>query len=394
MNQFVLPFKKLYTFVENFRFTNKIKGIFAVVFLLLITSIVLSMFYLSNIKVFSEETTTAYLKSMNLSHQLEVLVTNEESLLSKHFLSDANIPTYLFSLRQNHHELKNVIDEIERNAFDDNLKENINLLKKHSVEVDQMLDELWNSAGTDRSNYETILSHYTFIKNTAIEISNYSSNRYDSVRYTAIKIINNSLIINAVLSAFFILIFILCFLLIMRISATMELRAARDPLTGLFNRRVLDEKIKQLVAAAENGGYRFSLVMLDIDHFKKINDTYGHKTGDKVLKELAVLLNTFASPGNMVARYGGEEIALVLANTGITKAHLASEHLRKLVEKHIFSTDDGTPINVTVSLGVAEFNRNADLVKEADSALYRSKSNGRNQVNVASNTQGLLVIQV
>ncbi|GEM_PF-6815219 len=350
---------------------------------MLLSSCIVSIFYLNKIKTFSEYTAATYLECMELSHQLEVSATNEESLLSKYLLSNTDSPVYIFALRQNHNELKQIINDINEHAFDDNLKENITLLKKHEIELDKLLSELLDSDVSDKSRYQSVLSHYSFIRNASVEISNYSSNRYETARLNTIKLVDSSLVISSILSFLFLMILAFCFAFILKISTTLELKTIRDPLTGILNRRALDEKLRTLTLYNEHSKIPFSLIMIDIDHFKNTNDTYGHQTGDKVLIDMAALLDSFIRPGDFVARYGGEEIALLLVDTGLDEAFMIAERLRNSVENHQFTTAEDTPLNVTASFGVAEFSRQTDLIKEADTALYKAKSNGRNRVCIS-----------
>jgi diguanylate cyclase (GGDEF)-like protein len=370
----------MHILIDDFKFTNKIKIIFVVVFLLLLSSSFISIYYLNNIKVFSEYTTAKYLKCMDLAYQLERSSLNEESLLSKSFLSST--PTYIFSLQQSHYDLKQAIDDLEQYAFDDSLKENIKLLKEHENDLNKMLQELWNSGSLERAKYESISSQYTFIKNTSADIVSYVSDSYDTARAKSIEIIIHSIIITTVLSTTFLIIFVICFIQMLRISKDIELRTILDPLTGLFNRRAFDNKLQQLCNQTNNK-ITFSLLMIDIDFFKKVNDTYGHQTGDKVLIDIANLLTMTVRSRDFVARYGGEEMTILLAYTDLDQAYLLAERLRKAVEDYIFVAVDGTKLHVTISMGVSQVNKekpNCDIVGEADSALYDSKSNGRNQV--------------
>lgn len=165
----------------------------------------------------------------------------------------------------------------------------------------------------------------------------------------------------------------------------LELLAQTDPLTKLLNRRALNERL-----AAEMGRVRrydtvVSILLIDLDHFKLINDTYGHLTGDSVLVEAAVQLERGVRAVDIVARYGGEEFVVVLPETTPAGAAAFAERLRELMESHEFAADRGTPLRLTVSIGVASFpgfgvEAVDDLFAAADQALYRAKAEGRNRV--------------
>lgn len=159
--------------------------------------------------------------------------------------------------------------------------------------------------------------------------------------------------------------------------------ATTDGLTGLFNHRVFQEKLDEVIARANRSQLRFSLALTDIDFFKKINDTYGHPTGDKVLKGLSSLLKKMARETDIVARYGGEEFAIIMEGTDELGAFTFAERIRKEVEKLVFDGEEKT-FGITISMGIATFfldtTQKKELIGCADQALYYAKKNGRNQV--------------
>jgi diguanylate cyclase (GGDEF)-like protein len=160
-----------------------------------------------------------------------------------------------------------------------------------------------------------------------------------------------------------------------RLFEEMKLSSLHDPLTGLGNRRYMKRQIDHYINAAKRYGRRLSLVMLDIDHFKCYNDTYGHVKGDMVLSDLAVLLRGQMRDADQIFRYGGEEFLIMLPETDLHDACIAAERLRKAVER------EGL---VTISLGVAsydDFVQTSDvLITNTDTALYVAKQKGRNRV--------------
>jgi diguanylate cyclase (GGDEF)-like protein len=159
--------------------------------------------------------------------------------------------------------------------------------------------------------------------------------------------------------------------------------ASHDALTGLMNRRSLNSVLTREIARSKRNQASLAVAMLDIDHFKQINDVYGHKTGDDVLIELAQLLRQNLRESDVVARYGGEEFALVLPETTCLEALALLDRLRRLVQGHRF-TRAGKSLKVTISLGVTQFDLQrhdlTSLLEEADLGLYQSKRSGRNQV--------------
>lgn len=157
--------------------------------------------------------------------------------------------------------------------------------------------------------------------------------------------------------------------------------ARTDALTGLANRRALDQEIARRHGEFQRDGKNLSLVLIDVDHFKRFNDTYGHQAGDRVLCGLAQVLLQEARELDLVARYGGEEFSLVLPETTTAEAVAFCERIRKAVESRKFHFS-GTDLRVTISLGVAQLRVDeevAALIQRSDAALYASKEAGRNR---------------
>jgi diguanylate cyclase (GGDEF)-like protein len=161
-------------------------------------------------------------------------------------------------------------------------------------------------------------------------------------------------------------------------------QSLRDPLTGLYNRRYMEDALERYVNLAERNGAQTSVVLLDLDNFKRLNDEHGHAKGDAVLRDVAVQLVGGLRPSDVVCRYGGEEIIAILPDCGLDDAMLKAEALRLRVEA--LSEVHGLPISA--SFGVAAIpetsTTSADLVAMADSALYLAKSGGKNRVAKAA----------
>lgn len=158
--------------------------------------------------------------------------------------------------------------------------------------------------------------------------------------------------------------------------------AITDGLTNLSNRKQLDTLLTEEIPRAHRHGRELSLLMFDIDHFKSINDTYGHLMGDSVLRGLASLLQKRLRPNDKLARYGGEEFCAILPETALPSAAIIADELRSLVAGHSFSADD-KEIRVTVSIGAACLKPGMtmdQLYKCADDMLYQAKRTGRNKV--------------
>lgn len=171
-----------------------------------------------------------------------------------------------------------------------------------------------------------------------------------------------------------------------------ELReqAIRDPLTGLYNRRYLSEALERELAQAKRGHSTISFVMIDIDHFKEVNDAFGHATGDKILQKLAAQLLNHTRTGDIVCRYGGEEFLVVLPNVSTEIASQIAEKWRNFFEAP-GALLDNMENATTISCGVAEYpndgSTSAEIISNADKALYIAKRTGRNRVVVWSNTR-------
>lgn len=162
-------------------------------------------------------------------------------------------------------------------------------------------------------------------------------------------------------------------------------RATTDPLTGLYNRMHFNNILRKTINDSVKKGESFSLILIDIDHFKKVNDTYGHLSGDIILRDVARIFSRTVRFQDSVYRYGGEEMAVILPGSSLDDAAAVAERLRMAIEKNGFRTDKRKKIKITVSLGVSEYRNSRDigmnsLIDAADKALYIAKENGRNQV--------------
>ena len=165
----------------------------------------------------------------------------------------------------------------------------------------------------------------------------------------------------------------------------LERLATLDSLTGLYNRRAILARLRELINLANRYKEDFSLIMLDIDHLKKINDRYGHLTGDEVLEGIATLIRRNIRDTDIVGRYGGEEFIMVLPKTTLALSWIVAERLRSTIEKAQMKDSAGHVFSITVSQGLAGWERGEDatsLVSRADEALYKAKEKGRNRVQI------------
>ena len=166
---------------------------------------------------------------------------------------------------------------------------------------------------------------------------------------------------------------------------TVRNESLTDPLTGLSNRKFFDDALAKAMADAAERSEALSLVMMDVDHFKAFNDTWGHLTGDQVLRLVAMSLKHNVKGQDIAARYGGEEFAVVLPNTVLRSALTVADHIRRAVmSKELMKRSTGQNLGrVTISLGVASLRKGdtaQSLIARADACLYAAKRNGRNRV--------------
>ena len=171
----------------------------------------------------------------------------------------------------------------------------------------------------------------------------------------------------------------------MRLQISRLSRDSRtDALTGVSNRRAFDDAMQRMMSESVADGSDLCLVLVDIDHFKKFNDTHGHLVGDQVLRFVAQEMEQCVKGRDLLARYGGEEFGILLPATPIDGASMLADNIRAIIETQVIrSAEADKPLNVTVSMGVARFRPGesaSDLIERADACLYESKKNGRNRV--------------
>ncbi|MUG99034.1 diguanylate cyclase [Scytonema sp. UIC 10036] len=173
----------------------------------------------------------------------------------------------------------------------------------------------------------------------------------------------------------------------MKLHEAIQYQSVRDPLTGLFNRRYLEESLEREFARAEHQKQALSIIMLDVDHFKQFNDTFGHNAGDMVLRELGTFLHKQIRSSDIACRYGGEEIILILPEAPTEVAKSRAELIREGVKHLLVENHSQAFGSLTVSLGIATFPQHGKtpemVIAAADAALYRAKKEGRDRVVLA-----------
>lgn len=179
-----------------------------------------------------------------------------------------------------------------------------------------------------------------------------------------------------------IVVLILLFIVKKYVYDTLEVSAIYDPLTKIFNRRYFMQYLTNEIQRSNRNNTVFSLVMFDIDYFKRVNDTFGHHTGDEVLKAISAIAKETLRKSDVLSRIGGEEFTILLPDTKVDQALVITERVRKSIEAHLFPEVK----TVTVSLGITEFHADDtpdSILQRADTALYKAKNAGRNRIQTA-----------
>ena len=173
-----------------------------------------------------------------------------------------------------------------------------------------------------------------------------------------------------------------------RLRENLRQQTIRDALTGLYNRRFLEESLNREMARCKRSGSVFSLMMMDLDHFKRFNDTFGHDAGDSVLRSFAQALQENTREGDIICRFGGEEFVLLLPDTDRKGAVIRAERILRIVRALLVMHDDKTVGPITTSIGVALYPQDGEttkaIIQSADRALYLAKGAGRDRLMIAA----------
>ena len=172
----------------------------------------------------------------------------------------------------------------------------------------------------------------------------------------------------------------------LKLQETLRIQAIRDPITGLYNRRYMEESLVREIQRSARNGKELGVIMLDIDHFKDFNDKYGHAVGDAMLRELGSFLQEKVRQEDIACKYGGEEFVLILPNAGLEITEERADIIRRDIKLVQVDVDGKIFENITLSFGVSIFPDHGEiwehLLRAADVALYRAKTGGRDQVVV------------
>jgi len=256
---------------------------------------------------------------------------------------------------------KNQIISIGENIKED--KSNIHILRsgEEKISVDENNLFAFNFKSNDTGIYRSLI----FSDSQLVNVTDSERNTYQLILEQALVVIENAYLYEKI-----------------------RLRSVTDELTKLYNRRYFFVRVnEECERVSRYGGGWFSILILDIDHFKQVNDTYGHLAGDEVLREISMILKTSVRSTDVAARFGGEEFIILLPETDLQGGAKFAERIRKTIEEHHFRYKDKT-IPVTVSIGVASGGCKDDkmspdiIIGQADKALYKAKETGRNRVCV------------
>jgi diguanylate cyclase (GGDEF)-like protein len=183
-----------------------------------------------------------------------------------------------------------------------------------------------------------------------------------------------------------------------KLRDTMKQQAIRDPLTGLFNRRYMEETLNREISRAERYRTPLGIIMVDLDHFRRFNNTFGHDAGDMVLQDLGKFLQNNIRKEDVACRYGGEEFTLIMPGASLDVTQNRAETLRQKVQQLQIYYNNKLLDSVTLSLGVAVFPEHGltgeTVILAADAALYNAKHGGRNQVAVSENAKPVHITKV
>lgn len=250
------------------------------------------------------------------------------------------------------------LNENDFSSHYDQLKNYWHSLKKSVLKKEVSTDEILTLS---EQNWESANA----LANAAQEIS-------------TIKYDESMLIFFAIGSFIFALLIFTIIVISSEVKNKLEIHVVQDALTKLYNRTHLLKSVQDNIKAFKRLQHPFSLIFIDIDHFKSINDKYGHSLGDKILIDFANLLTKTLRSEDIAFRYGGEEFVILANHANAATAYVLAERIRKKVEKHDFNT----AFSITISLGIAQFEKGYsldDIINHADNMMYKAKSQGRNR---------------
>lgn len=311
---------------------------------------------------------------------LKTRIFEDANVLNEINILNANIQRYVkLKISQNHKytEIENTID-YTFNAVKNTLKKNENIIpaqkSDYFFENFSKLQKQWEMI--KKTNNNTLL----------INLSENSWEEFNSLNtyFLNIHTLKFDSVMNQMNILLYLSIFILSFLIIiiyLKIKKGLEIQTIKDKLTGLYNRLYFNEMFEYYVNKYNRTKKPFSMMIIDIDNFKKINDTYGHATGDSVLKKLGQTINKSIRNLDIAFRYGGEEFVIIFPNTDLYHAFNAAERIRENVSKNIIIDLK----SITISGGIGEYKgeKPIEFFKKIDKALYEAKNSGKNKIVIS-----------
>lgn len=332
---------------------------------------------------------TSSLPVIKSAGELEKLAANEQVILSKYFFS--RDPLQINALAANENAFEKTLEDIKKLDLSDQEKQFLALLEKEYREAKILNTKIIESVEDNKSsltpanieqNYRRSLIRLTQVHSYTNKLANNAYEKYEDKRLQSQIKLNFSLSLNIVASVILFVAALTFFRFMNRLLDILEIKGIKDGLTQLFNKAMLEEFLNMLIAKSKRNNVQFSLIVLDIDFFKKINDTHGHLAGDYILKGIAGILKSSIRLSDFPARFGGEEFAIVFPDTNLESSVKIAERIRIAVEATSFEYE-GQSIPVTISIGAAQWQKEFDsakLFEAADEKLYEAKKSGRNKV--------------
>ncbi len=370
-------------------YTSNIKIGYILIILLMLLSLSYSIYSGEQQKNTDRFLSTNSLPVIKLAGELQRIIANEQVLLSKYFFSRHSIQIY--ALTNNEASFEKHLLNIKKLSLSQQEKQYVELIEKEYFEAKNLTSSIIQSVENLKAtlttaemeqNYSRSLIRLTQVHSFANKLANIAYEKYEARRLQSLTSLNFSLTLN-IISSIILLVFALLFFRFMnKFLNILEVKGTKDGLTQLFNKSMLEEFLKVMVDKSRRGKSCLTLMVLDIDFFKKINDTYGHLAGDYILKEIASIIKSSVRLSDFPARFGGEEFAVVLPDTSLENCIKVAERIRASVESASFFYENHA-ISVTISIGIALWQNNYDtgiLFEKADEKLYEAKESGRNRV--------------
>lgn len=332
---------------------------------------------------------TSSLPVIKLSGELQRIIANEQVLLSKYFFSKD--PLQITALRSNETAFEKTLHDIKRLDLSNQEKQFVDLMEKEYIEAKDLTTAIIESVEDNKSslstgdieqNYARSLIRLSKVYSYTNKLSNHAYEKYETKRLQSLTNINFSLTLNIAASVILLVVALIFFRFMNKFLNILEIKGIKDGLTQLFNKTMLEEFLNILIAKSSRTNTPFSIIVMDIDFFKKVNDTYGHLAGDYILKGIAGVVKSSIRLSDFPARFGGEEFAVVFPETSLQSCIKVAERIRAAVQATQFEYE-GHSIPVTISIGGAQWENGFDsakLFEKADEKLYEAKKTGRNRV--------------